>query len=187
MLWLPSAWQNDAELWGLLMSRIGDAIGHPPEMLSEDPSEAHLQYNNRGGDGDSLAVPLVATDPRLDSIGIGLLDCPDIVSDEAFGLGSPQARRELLGRAATLCSAFMVVSSAESSRDATLGDLLRIASDLMPGVPRLSGSQQDSCPSDPGSSTGDLWPGREDTRDRIHLCGLRLRGPVESTVHPGIR
>ncbi len=137
VLWLPSAWQNDVELWGLLMSRIGDAIGHPPEMLAEDPSDAHLQYNNRGGDGDSLAVPLVATDPRLDSIGIGLLDCPDIVSDEAFGLGSPQARRQLLGRAATLCSAFVVVSSAESSRDGTLGDLLRIASDLMPGVPRL--------------------------------------------------
>ena len=58
VLWLPNAWQNDAELWGLLMSRIGDAVGHPPEILSEDPGEAHLQYNNRGGDGDSLAVPL---------------------------------------------------------------------------------------------------------------------------------
>lgn len=137
VLWLPQAWQKDAELWGLLMSRIGDAVGHAPEMLLDEPDEAHLQYNNRGGDGNSLAVPLVATDPRLDSIGIGLLDCPDIVSDEAFGLGSPEARRELLGRAATLCSAFLVVSSAESSRDSTLGDLLRIASDLMPGVPRL--------------------------------------------------
>ncbi|MGI9474296.1 MAG: hypothetical protein ACR2NZ_22335, partial [Rubripirellula sp.] len=71
------------------------------------------------------------------SVGIGLLDCPDIVSDEAFGLGSPKARRELLGRAATLCSAFLVVTAAESSRDGTLGDLMRIASDLMPGVPRM--------------------------------------------------
>ena len=75
--------------------------------------------------------------PGLDEAGIGLLDCPDIVSDEAFGLGSPQARRELLGKAATLCSAFIVVTSAESSRDTTLGDLLRIAADLMPGIPRL--------------------------------------------------
>ena len=137
VLWLPSAWQTDADLWGLLMSRIGDAVGHPPEMLSSDPSQAHLQYNNRGGDEQSLAVPLVATDPKLDAVGIGLLDCPDIVSDEAFGLGSPKMRRQLLGRAATLCSAFLVVSSAESSRDGTLGDLLRIASDLMPGVPRM--------------------------------------------------
>lgn len=137
VLWLPTAWEHDAELWELLMCRIGDAVGHPPEMLSEDPDEAHLQYNNRGGNEITLSIPLVATDPKLNDFGIGLLDCPDIVSDEAFGLGSPQARRELLGRAATLCSAFLVVSSAESSRDGTLGDLLRIASDLMPGIPRM--------------------------------------------------
>lgn len=137
VIWLPKAWQNDADLWSLLISRIGDSVGHPPEMLSEVPAEAHQQYNNRGGDAHSLSIPLVATDPQLDEFGIGLLDCPDIVSDEAFGLGSPEMRRELLGRAATLCSAFMVVTAAESSRDGTLGDLLRIASDLMPGVPRM--------------------------------------------------
>ncbi len=106
-------------------------------MLAEDPAQAHLQYNNRNGSEKSLAVPLVATDSKLDEYRIGLLDCPDIVSDAALGLGSPEVRRELLGRAATLCSAFLVVSSAESSRDGTLGELLRIASDLMPGIPRL--------------------------------------------------
>ena len=137
VIWLPSAWRQDAELWGLLMSDLGDAIGMPPEMLAEDPAEAHKQYNNRTGDTDALSIPLVATDPGLDEAGIGLLDCPDIVSDEAFGLGSPEARRDLLGRAATFCSAFIVVSSAESSRDSTLGDLMRIAADLMPGIPRL--------------------------------------------------
>ena len=137
VLWLPSAWQSDGELWGLLMSRIGDAVGQPPEMLSEDPQQAHRQYNNRRGTDQLLAVPLVATDAALDAIGLGLLDCPDIVSDEALGLGSPAVRRELLRKAATLCSAFLVVSSAESSRDATLGELMRIASDLMPGIPRL--------------------------------------------------
>lgn len=137
VLWLPSGWRENTELWELLMDRIADAVGSPPEMLAEDPGAAHDQYNNRGGDEVSLAIPLVGTDPNLDSAGIGLLDCPDIVSDEAFGLGSPEERRALLGRAATLCSAFLVVSSAESSRDGTLGDLLRIAADLMPGVPRM--------------------------------------------------
>ncbi|MFK8112377.1 MAG: hypothetical protein AB8B91_09250 [Rubripirellula sp.] len=137
VLWLPSGWRDNTELWQLLMERIADAVGSPPEMLCEDPNEAHAQYNNRNGDEHSLAVPLVGTDKNLDSVGIGLLDCPDIVSDEAFGLGSPDERRAILGRAATLCSAFLVVSSAESSRDGTLGDLLRIASDLMPGVPRM--------------------------------------------------
>ena len=137
VLWLPSAWKSDPELWGLLMSDFADAVGEPPEMLAEDPIEAHKQYNNRDGESITLEIPLVATDKGLDEAGIGLLDCPDIVSDEAFGLGSPEMRRELLGKAATFCSAFMVVSSAESSRDSTLGDLLRIAADLMPGIPRL--------------------------------------------------
>lgn len=49
VLWLPSAWKKDVDLWGLLMSRIGDAIGQPPEMLADDPAAAHQQYNNRGG------------------------------------------------------------------------------------------------------------------------------------------
>jgi hypothetical protein len=137
VLWLPSQWEKDSELYGLLMQRIGDAIGRPPEMLSDDIDEAHDQYNNRDGHADLLSVPLVGTDPLLDEVGIGLLDCPDIVSDEAFGLGSPEQRRQILGKAATLCSAFLVVSSAESSRDATLGNLLRVASDLMPGIPRM--------------------------------------------------
>ncbi len=137
VLWLPEAWKQDLEVWGLLMSRLKDSLGEAPEMLAEDPLIAHQQYNNRGGDATTLAVPLVATDPQLDAVGIGLLDCPDIVSDAEFGLGSPEARRALLGRASTLCSAFLVVTGAEASRDATLGDLLRIAADLMPGVPRL--------------------------------------------------
>ncbi|MEM9586560.1 MAG: hypothetical protein AAGA03_04710 [Planctomycetota bacterium] len=137
VLWLPEIWRRDVQLWGLLLSRIGDALGNPPEMLSDEPASAHRQYNNEGGDESSLSVPLVATDPGLDELGIGLLDCPDIVSDASFGLGSPEARRRLLGRSATLCSAFIVVSAAYSSRDATLADLLRIASDLMPGVPRM--------------------------------------------------
>ena len=137
VLWLPESWRGKSDLWELLLQRIGDAVGGAVEMLADDVAGAHRQYNNDGGDAETLRVPLVATDPALDEFGVGLLDCPDIVSDEAFGLGSPQQRRELLGRAATLCSAFLVVASAESSRDSTLGDLMRIASDLMPGVPRM--------------------------------------------------
>ena len=137
VLWLPTAWEQDTELWALLMERIGDSLGQRPEMLSPDPAQAHQQYNNTDGREESLAIPLIATDPSLNSVGIALLDCPDIVSDAELGLGSPEVRRELLGRAASLCSAFLVVASAESSRDSTLGDLLRMASDLMPGVPRM--------------------------------------------------
>lgn len=137
VLWLPQSWRSDVELWSLLITRIGDSLGNAPEELSLDPEIAAEQYNNRDGDASLLSVPLLGTDPGLDEVGVGLLDCPDIVSDEEFGLGSPEQRRELLGRAATLCSAFLIVTGAESSRDTTLADLLRIASDLMPGVPRM--------------------------------------------------
>lgn len=137
VLWLPQTWRSDRDLWSLLIERISDSLGQAPEELAADPSDAAAQYNNRGGDARKLQIPLLATDVDLDAHGVGLLDCPDIVSDAEFGLGSPAQRRELLGRAATLCSAFLIVTGAESSRDTTLADLLRIASDLMPGVPRL--------------------------------------------------
>ena len=137
VLWLPKRWSTDAELWGLLLGRIGDALGQPPEMLAEDRATAHQQYNNLSGGADALSVPLVATDEGLDEHGVAFLDCPDIVSDAAFGRGAPEMRRQLLRKAATLCSAFIVVTGAEAIRDRTLGDLLRSAAELMPGVTRL--------------------------------------------------
>lgn len=137
VLWLPERWNADVELWQLLLARLGEALGAAPELLASDPEEAHRQYNNAVGETGLITVPLVATDPALNETGIGLLDCPDIVSDESLGLGSPTQRRELLGRAATLCSAFLVVASAEQSRDTTLSELLRIAGELMPGIPRM--------------------------------------------------
>lgn len=137
VLWLPEKWKGDQECFGMLVSRIGEALGSVPEMLSTDPAEAHRQYNNASKSLAAASVPLIATDPGLDVAGIALLDCPDIVSDTAFGVGSPEQRRELLGRSATLCSSFIVVASAEQSRDSTLSELMRIASEKMPGVPRL--------------------------------------------------
>ncbi len=137
VLWLPEKWKSDNECFSMLVSRIGDALGTTPELLATTPEEAHRQYNNASKDLNAASIPLIATDPGLDDAGIALLDCPDIVSDAAFGLGSPEQRRELLGRSATLCSSFIVVASAEQSRDATLSELLRIASERMPGVPRL--------------------------------------------------
>ncbi len=137
VLWLPSLWKADAELWRVLLERIGDTLGEAPELLDEDPLAAHQQYNNQAGDAARLAVPLIATDAGLDAFQVALLDCPDIVSDASFGLGSPESRRELLRKAATLCSAFLVVTTPEQVRDHDLSDHLRIAQDLMAGVPRM--------------------------------------------------
>lgn len=137
VLWLPQKWRLEPTLWQLLLDDFGDAVGHPPELLAETPQQAHEQYNNRCGGADALGVPLVATDPALDELGIGLLDCPDIVSDEVLGVGSPERRRELLGKASTFCSAFLVVSTPSMARDRSLGDILQTISELMPGIPRL--------------------------------------------------
>lgn len=136
VLWLPQKWRDEESLWNLLLEDFGDAIGHPAELLADTPEEAHQQYNNREGGAIALGIPLVATDPALDESGIGLLDCPDIVSDEVFGVGSPEQRRELLGKASTFCSAFLVVSTPSMARDRSLGDILQTISDLMPGIPR---------------------------------------------------
>lgn len=136
VLWLPEKWREEDELWNLLLEDFGDAIGHPPELLADSAEEAHQQYNNRDGGAASLGIPLVATDQALDKIGIGLLDCPDIVSDEVFGVGSPEQRRMLLGRASPFCSAFLVVSTPSMARDRSLGEILQTISDLMPGIPR---------------------------------------------------
>ncbi|MEO1619094.1 MAG: hypothetical protein AAFV88_24805 [Planctomycetota bacterium] len=137
VLWLPEKWREDAGLWQLLLDDFGNAVGQPPELLAESPEEAHAQYNNRHGDAGTLDIPLVATDAALDQLEVGLLDCPDIVSDEVFGVGSPERRRELLGKASTFCSAFLIVSTPSMARDRTLGEILQTTSELMPGVPRF--------------------------------------------------
>ena len=137
VLWLPDSWRADPPLWELLLQDLGDAIGHQAEILSDDPKSAHQQYSNQAGEPELLGIPLVATDTALDELGIGLLDCPDIVSDEIFGVGSPEQRRELLGKVATFCSAFLVVSTPGMARDRALGDILETVSDLMPGTERL--------------------------------------------------
>lgn len=136
VLWLPHSWRSDPEVWGLLMSRLGEALGQPPQMLSDDPAVAHQQYNNATGESDALAIPLVATDPQLDQSCVGLLDCPDIVTSEAFGRGTVQVRKDLLRRAATLCSAFVMVTDFASLRANTVGELLDVAATSMSGVRR---------------------------------------------------
>lgn len=136
VLWLPRRWRQEPETFGLLQSQLAEAFGEPCEELSPDPAEAHRQYNNAADDPNKLGIPLIATDPRLDELRVGLLDCPDIVTAAALGKGDATIRREMLAAAAPLCSAFIVVSAMHSARDQTLEQILQLAGDLMPGVPR---------------------------------------------------
>ncbi len=136
-LWLPERWRADPELFGAICARIGDALGAPPEELSTDPGEAHAQYNNRSGVTVQLGVPLLATDPALDDLGLGFLDCPDTDTSETLELGSPEQRLELLRRAAPLCSGFLVVAAHHALRDARLEHVLKTLCEAMPNVERM--------------------------------------------------
>jgi len=49
VLWLPQSWRQDLELWSLLVQRIGDALGQPPEELAEDPAEAQIHDHAEDG------------------------------------------------------------------------------------------------------------------------------------------
>ena len=162
VLWLPEVWWREAELVQILKQYIHDLFGAQPELLADDPEQAFAQYNGQiiqtgsdHSDGRSalnpLQVPLLACDPGLNSLGLALLDCPDIQT--AFGPGSivrdwrasesmdaeqaQQHRRQMLSRVGRLCSAFLVVSKLSSLHDETLLSILETLRDTMPGVRRI--------------------------------------------------
>jgi hypothetical protein len=136
VLWLPQSWRSDGNLWGLIAERLQDRLGAPPELLSDDPPTAHEQYNNRLGSSEQLAVPLIAFDAALDQRQIGLLDCPDIQTGSAVQSATAQ-RRDFLVRAASVCSAFLVVVAHHGLRDDTVHEILQLAREAMPSAPRL--------------------------------------------------
>ncbi len=104
VLWLPSVWQREPELLSTLIGFLSSVFGHPPELLSNEPAEAALQYNglilqnelmvtdhktvdpthDSGTKArstravDPLGVPLIAYDDGLNALKLGLADCPDI-------------------------------------------------------------------------------------------------------------
>jgi hypothetical protein len=85
VLWLPSAWWSQPDLLHALRDQLTTLFSVPPEELSNDAAEAYRQYNGEllgsvPAAADPLSVPLLAHDPGLDQLGLGLLDCPDIQS-----------------------------------------------------------------------------------------------------------
>jgi hypothetical protein len=93
----------------------------------------------------SLEVPLIATDAALDLLGVGLIECPDIQTG-ILGSGSsnpwedsglPEYRRQILARAARLCSAFIVVTKLRDLHDQQTDRLLTTLKEAMPGLPRI--------------------------------------------------
>jgi hypothetical protein len=161
VLWLPESWRIQPGIWEFVMQQLQTIFGTECEMLSEDPILAARQYNDLApraqDDGmgkkrllQPIEVPLIATDPNLDRLGIALMDCPDVQTGLITNRSSPsttryeeataraaEARFEVLSRAATLCSAFLVVLPANALHDQTVSRLLKLLEQRMPHVQRM--------------------------------------------------
>ncbi len=106
-LWLPASWEKDEALRTPLDKALAEVFGCAPELLPTDVTGALASQN---ADRD-LAVPMIAWDPRLDGLKIGLLDCPD-VQKRPVGADEHSAdrRTELLRRASELCSSTILIA-----------------------------------------------------------------------------
>lgn len=163
VLWLPQRWKDQDSLLEPLQNFVTNLFGHAPEPLSDDPDEAAKQYNGqllattnsdpRDAKLDPISVPLIAFDPSLNDLQLGLLDCPDIQTGFAAGrtdtaiaselpipLGpesDTRLRQKWLAAIGRLCSAFVVVTKLNSLNDQSLLAILTILRDCMPTVPRI--------------------------------------------------
>lgn len=112
----------------------------PESQLKPQPVEADAEAI------DPMSVPLIAYDPGLDDLKIGLVDCPDIQTGFYSGMSAlrgisgaelAESRKQHLARVGRLCSAFVVVSKLNSLHDDGLLQILGTLRDAMPGVPRM--------------------------------------------------
>ncbi|MFO0013962.1 MAG: hypothetical protein ACK553_14580 [Planctomycetota bacterium] len=162
VLWLPHSWRSQPEVWDFVTTQLESVFGARCEMLADDPVEAARQYNDlsprpcRDGSGNAIQrhpiqIPLIATDPNLDRLGIALMDCPDVQTGlvaasststpitryEEASARAAEARFEVLSKAATICSAFLVVLPAHALHDQTVSRLLKLLEHRMPHVQRM--------------------------------------------------
>lgn len=152
VVWLPESWRKSATLWDAAIKQIEQVFGHPAQMLSEDRAIARKQYNGQLDDksendistGDSFSRPLIATDPLLDELGIGLMDCPDIQSgifgnDQQINNADFRSfqdvadqRARILMNGLRIASGLIVVAQSNLIRERTLEQLLEVAHAEMP-------------------------------------------------------
>ncbi len=158
VVWLPESWRRNNLLWEAALKQIQEAFGCSGEMLSDDDvDQAHRQYNglplleskpkdetlptppidakqrqsapghNRSRD-ELFRVPLVATDPQLDELSIGLMDCPDVQSGTLSGAYSDILENADVPAHSAQASFAQRIAAVADYRQKTLYSGLRIAS-----------------------------------------------------------
>ncbi len=163
VVWLPESWKSNLGFWSFVENQLLSVFGGEFEWLSEDAAQAAHQYNDLAprplSDADGkitlrspINIPLVATDPNLDRLGIALMDCPDIQTGmlplgssiaslnsrfEESAASIAESRFQVLAKAATLCSAFVVVLPANALHDQTVSKMLHLLEHRMPHVQRM--------------------------------------------------
>ncbi len=127
-LWVPADWRQQSFFESLkeLLSRL---FLRPLEQLDPDPARAHAQQN----DLSRLDYPLLAPDPQLDTLGLALLDCPDVQRSRELGDGIRHRRLDLVSRAAEICAALLIVTPRSQLEIQELSAIL----DRMPDAARI--------------------------------------------------
>lgn len=112
VFWLPESWQHGHEA-KTFEEMLRNVFGHEIEPLSLDPTESARQYREDLG-YKGMKRPLVAYDRNLDEWKCGLLDCPDIESGDGQNEERLVDARDMLEKAAKLCSGFAIVGQYDS-------------------------------------------------------------------------
>lgn len=137
VLWCPRSWERDEIRHTSLLDVLGTVFGTSLELLSEDPDEAHRQYNFHSGTGDAFNTPLVAFDDGLDAAEFAILDCPDVERKfpGASGEHTCHLRLDVLKKASAIASALLVVANHGGSGREDFENMLRELLKQMPGIP----------------------------------------------------
>jgi len=159
VLWLPESWRTNPVIWQYITQRLTHIFNCTPEMLDSNPTGASRQYNDLAtrevidSQGNrtkrhAIEIPLVATDPQLDRLGIALMDCPDVQTGlmsgwdkgtrlDELAMAAARVRFDVLERASALCGAFVLVLPANAMHDQTVSRLLKMLEVRMPHVQRI--------------------------------------------------
>lgn len=134
VFWLPESWHTESAVFGAFEQQISAAFGPSHEFLEAEPEAAARQYNDR----EKMGVPLVAFDPRLDDLGLALLDTPDIET----GAGSEEealtakAREAFVAGASKICSGVVLIIRRSEVRAEVFTNLIQVLRGELASLPR---------------------------------------------------
>ncbi|GIW92433.1 MAG: hypothetical protein KatS3mg110_0484 [Pirellulaceae bacterium] len=135
--WVPRSWRDSALIWGEFQAMLARAHGSQSHwLLPESPEEAAEVYASGEKDPALFAIPVVAVARALDSLGVALLDCPDVQTEESKEWKQRgKTRLDFLEEASRLCSAVLFICEPAHVRAATIRGAFHRIKKATEGVP----------------------------------------------------